>query len=266
MECDEVFCIQQTRRQQDTLYQTMVQRDPSRHWVALVDEPDLKDPQWPQEARGHCFWDGEPFQGVPILCPTGGQNRGRITLDRTKEFCTFSCARAYLMDSKKMNMIDSLVLLAKKYFGIQQRINRAPPREALTKYGGYMDIDTFRAKSATHECILSTPPMLFIPSKVEERITDPTALAESKRTTEKDSWFLQGIGTIPNFDNLKPHPVKKKNQAAITADPSDLDQTFNKKVKMARKSVKTQKKVQKPSGRGTLEYSIGLVTKKRKLH
>ena len=241
----------------------MVQSDISRRWVSLTNG---KETDWPQVATGKCFWDGEAFDGVPIFVPAAPIKKGGIVLDLTKEFCSFNCARSYLKESHKHNFIDGLILLARRHFGIFHHFNCAPPREAQDKYCcGYMDIATFRAKSITHECIISKPPMLVIPTQVEERITDPVCLEERRIATEKDRWVLPGIGVIPNFDYLQVNQPKGPNNDALPL-PTMTDQIFEKKVRKARKSVKSQKQIEKHTGKGTLEYSMGLVIKKRKLN
>lgn len=131
-----------------------------------------------------CFWDTEPFEGQPLGCPIKYVHKKMIieyTSDVTKEkytvvqniptvfeekynsiedyyitdgcFCSVNCILAFILDNiHNPKYVKSEYLLYHMYKKIKcdsvgtidATIHPAPSRRLLKKFGGSMDIQTFR--------------------------------------------------------------------------------------------------------------------------
>ena len=94
-----------------------------------------------------CWWCTHTIDSLPVGAPTHYNHR-MDTFKVHGAFCSFECAKAYLIDRNNSYVDTSLItLLNKRLTGKINRINCAPPRIALAKFGGTMTIEEFRSKS-----------------------------------------------------------------------------------------------------------------------
>jgi len=105
---------------------------------------------WPLKVNIACLWDCHTFDTIPIAIPKKYVN-GIFYL--YGNFCDFPCAAKYLFNSnksiaEKQEEFSLLNLLKSKITGDNRKIELAGPRETLTLFGGYKDINKFRSKES----------------------------------------------------------------------------------------------------------------------
>ena len=137
-------------------------------------EQKNNDNEWPMSTSVSCYWCCHGFMcppiGLPVKylpCETGFYVTGC--------FCSIPCAAAYNLDSRESNDTvcerhSLLSALAQKLHGSAE-VRVAPPRTALTKFGGYMGIQRFRGfTEETERCIIlaNLPPMRSQTLQLEE--------------------------------------------------------------------------------------------------
>jgi hypothetical protein len=93
-----------------------------------------------------CFWCTEQFENQPIGMP---EKKLGDTFFVKGCFCSFNCMASYnfsLNDDKVWERYSLINLMYKKMYNLNQnfKVELAPPREALVKFGGVYDIQRFR--------------------------------------------------------------------------------------------------------------------------
>jgi len=125
--------------------------DEKRYYQILPDM-STKDTGWPQSTDVYCWWCSHPFETRPVPIAT---KYLKSTFTVFGNFCSFNCAKAYLLKSNKntSNMISLNLFLYKKmtgalsFRGDSSPIIPAPPREMLKIFGGPFSIEEFRESS-----------------------------------------------------------------------------------------------------------------------
>ena len=106
---------------------------------------------WPGTCDVCCWWCCHPFEGSPCTLPTKYDPlRKRFTFCGL--FCSWNCVKAYNFDRndhKKYECSSLISLLIQQIHGIRYAlgIKPSPPRQTLKMFGGYLDINEFRAPS-----------------------------------------------------------------------------------------------------------------------
>lgn len=168
--------------------------------------------KWPTSTDICCFWCCHPFDSVPIPAPKHynfKQKKWKVS----GNFCSWSCAKAYMLERPSYQLASLLPLFRKQATGqaISDGIKAAPPRTALKMFGGPLSIDEFRSEAGnTQASYLELPANMVI---------DAPVLTLVPSITPK----CQGMTLRPlNFDNLtpgirnetlrlkRPKPVKNK--------------------------------------------------------
>lgn len=112
--------------------------------------PDMasKDKPWPTSTDVYCWWCCFPFETRPVPIAT---HYHKGTFKVCGNFCSFNCAKAYLLKSKRnnINAVSLNVFMYKKMTGSDKytAIVPAPPREMLKIFGGPFTIEKFRQAS-----------------------------------------------------------------------------------------------------------------------
>ena len=122
---------------------------------------------------GDCWWCCHSFDNIPVFIPTA-YNKKIDVFDNYGTFCSFNCALSYNYwdtSSNKFSERESLIyLLFRKTnninFDNDVEIKYAPRKEVLTKFGGNVDIESFRSDNKVFNMIY--PPMSYIVPEVEE--------------------------------------------------------------------------------------------------
>ncbi len=100
----------------------------------------------PERTNICCFWCTEQFDNQPIGMP---EKKLGDTFFVKGCFCSFNCMASYnfsLNDDKVWERYSLINLMYKKMYNLNQnfKVELAPPREALIKFGGVYDIQRFR--------------------------------------------------------------------------------------------------------------------------
>jgi hypothetical protein len=109
--------------------------------------------EWPARTTVACWNCCHQFDGVPIPAPWKLE-RGKLARC-SGVFCSFNCAKRHIQDKnlhRGWEAMSMLSLLHKRMVGSTVNIRLAPPRMALTMFGGTMSIEEYRHGS------LSLPP------------------------------------------------------------------------------------------------------------
>lgn len=109
---------------------------------------------WPMKTDILCWWCMHSFETVP--CPVMRRyNNKTDTLHVEGMFCSWNCAKAYMIKNKKSHItaMGLQTLLYQKFIKKTSRIKPSPPIYCLKVFGGHLDIEEYRKKYATHVCI-----------------------------------------------------------------------------------------------------------------
>ena len=95
-----------------------------------------------------CFYDNYEFSGgsIGVPCKFNIENEEFTCWGN---FCSLECVKAYIYDShdsKKEYQFSLLASMARKMYGKNTRIERAPSKFLLEKYGGPLKIQEFRSE------------------------------------------------------------------------------------------------------------------------
>ena len=126
--------------------------------------------EWPTTTSISCYWCCHQFNNAPYGIPVKFYN-GHFHVYGC--FCSLECAMAYNFDSnegvdEKWERHNLLNLLARS-LEINERIKPAPSKLALKMFGGYMDIEEFRAFCKSSKTVnINFPPMMALTQQVEE--------------------------------------------------------------------------------------------------
>lgn len=100
-----------------------------------------------------CFYDNYEFDGQGFGIPC------KFNIDTQKftcwgNFCSLECAKAFIHEShdiKKDHQFSLLATMSRKVYGRNTRIERAPSKYILKKYGGPLDITEFRENFSSNK-------------------------------------------------------------------------------------------------------------------
>jgi hypothetical protein len=133
-------------------------------------EEKNKNKEWPMNTSISCYWcchrfDNSPF-GIPI-------NYVNDTFQVYGCFCSLECAAAYNFSENssqdEMWERNQLINMFSRKVKLGNIVKPAPSRLSLKKFGGYMDIETFRSFNNTNKFInVNFPPMTSVTQQLEE--------------------------------------------------------------------------------------------------
>jgi len=128
------------------LKKNVVKRVKSFHTLENV---VLNGKKWPNSTNVACWWCCHQFNGSPCTLPTK-YDQFKKKYNFTGIFCSWNCAKAYNLDKndyKTFERNELITLLVKQLSSIEDAIciKKAPPRQALQIFGGYMNINQFRS-------------------------------------------------------------------------------------------------------------------------
>ena len=157
-----------------------------------------------------CWYDCHAFNSIPISIPISYNSVKNILGNHNSYFkvygcfCSFNCAKAYLHHGNPLYYnSQSLPLLSFLYKSINKlnsnnTINKfkdiqiAPPRELLTTFGGYLNIEEYREKFNTNtEYNIIKYPMISEITQIEETYTEKSKniIDNHKTNTKNDNIF-----------------------------------------------------------------------------
>lgn len=182
----------------------------------------------------HCCHN---FETNPIPIPDSYDERKDV-YNVSGVFCSFSCAKGYLIEQNPYDIGRKSLLFKEMSLHVYKKntdtIIPAPSRLVLKKFGGSLDIDTFRTVDS--QILLETVPFVNIPSHIINR---PTFDSEHKwnvrgiqrkksETTVVEDYGERGLyfdflKKQQEIDNVKQSPKKKTSQKQ-KGKSSDLTQ------------------------------------------
>ena len=175
------------------------------------------DKTWPETTNIYCWWCCHPFTNIPCSLPEY-YIKEKFYVNGC--FCSFNCAASYnfsLNDDRIWERYSLLNLMYKKLFNTKfVKINLAPPREILSIFGGYLNIDEFRENLYKNEKTFTVikPPLISIISKIEENTMNQNA-------NKKE------IGSVINENILsKTHNTLKLKRSKPVINPNNTLQSF----------------------------------------
>eukprot|EP00899_Mesostigma_viride_P001753 jgi/Mesvir1/11579/Mv04341-RA.1 len=129
---------------------------------------DTRTGTWPNKTDVACWWCCHNFDTVPCPLPVSYNAKRKFVVKGC--FCSFNCAKAYNSREGGSNkdVINHLLfsMTQKLWYAMRKGVPfpgvvAAPPRTCLKMFGGYMDIDTFRAESAARVHMVKEPPFML---------------------------------------------------------------------------------------------------------
>ena len=177
-----------------------------------------KKGEWPESTNIYCMWCCHPFEGPPCAIPV------KYIDDKfyvSGCFCSFNCATAYnFQDYKSGDVWERYSLLNLMYKLIYEKsftkIKAAPPREVLSIFGGYLNIDDYRKNMIQNirDYKIIRPPIISMVPKVEESIieynsnnpipvdTERLNNAAKKLRLKRQKPLMNQTHTLENFMDL----------------------------------------------------------------
>jgi len=99
-----------------------------------------------------CFYDCCPFEGQVYGLPVKWNTKDD-SFQLWGRFCSLECTRAFVLDSNRKTRdkeLELLALIGRKMYGVHTRIDRAPSKYLLSKFGGPLEIDDWRSELKTN--------------------------------------------------------------------------------------------------------------------
>ena len=126
-----------------------------------------KSHDWMKTSKYACWHCCHNFEGNVVYVPHSCTSSGVYSV--YGNFCSFPCAKSYLMDVNAFSCSIQLLLLnrmARDAYHFIGDICAAPPRVSLTMFGGGLSIEEFRTSSNSSSVILMSAP--FVPRIMAE--------------------------------------------------------------------------------------------------
>ena len=157
--------------------------------------------KWKENTDVCCWWCCHNFDSPPVSIPEKIYDKKYYVFGC---FCSFNCAYSYninLNDYKIWERLSMLKSLYSKMYNEKKDIVPAPPRKALSMFGGHLSIDEFRNNNIQYkkEYLYLIPPMVSIIPLIEE----------NNQNTENND---KGIVPINTMRSLKLSDKLKRNK------------------------------------------------------
>jgi hypothetical protein len=123
-----------------------------------------KGTPWPQTTDICCYHDCEPFEGSPVPLPIGYTKETNTYKCGPALFCSGACAKAFMISHPRHNNALCLMWLKqllRSVFRINDNFTQAPPKQTLKRFGGPLDVISFRNLSGQKKrVIMHTEPFM----------------------------------------------------------------------------------------------------------
>jgi hypothetical protein len=165
-----------------------------------------------------CWWCCHPWDGEVLHLPYKIEPKTKLYLTMG-QFCSWSCMRAYNMDTNglhKGSSINSLIIvLHKKMTGNFKLIKQAPHRHALTTFGGTMSIEEFRNLDKNIKI------EICYPNQVQRShvVTQQAKLSFTEITENEATQKMNNI----NNTHLENETLKLKRSKPLKRDVNNLE-------------------------------------------
>lgn len=165
----------------------------------------------PNANLNECLWHLLPFEGPPVGLPLSF-NEATQTFQCIGNFCSLECAYAYRLEHKSAEACPIRLLhlahsMRSDGSGSAEKLKPAPPRQALKRFGGTMDYETF-LQSVNWFTVRHQP---FVFSKESVECFDDPMMYRSYSGVGHTNNFGTGSGSAGPTNELvrkrdKPHP------------------------------------------------------------
>ena len=194
---------------------------------------------WPRSSALLCWHCCHDFETPPIPLPLGYDSH-RDVFTVTGTFCSFSCVKTYNAERNtylKDTNATTITLFAKRWTGKLAHTRSAPPRLALSAFGGWMSIEEFRDASA------AAPPLRLLPPKMlplEYILEQQVAGRLAARTPN-----THNLGTSVDFKDAatKNETLKLKRNKPLQKERNTLERTMGINVMMLNAAAPASEKV-----------------------
>lgn len=189
--------------------------------------------EWPSQTDIACWHCTYPFEWCPVPIPTAyNPNTGEFTPFGV--FCSLECAKRYILQhpsSSSPSEMKNLSIMAREVFGYTRCIHPAPVHYALRRFGGYMTIEEFRARSGRVEVTAHTPPflnstMIFEEQTIAQRVKE---IERQKMEERGEKPFAISIvhGSRPTKNRWQPRGLRapQKSQESASNSATRISQT-----------------------------------------
>jgi hypothetical protein len=112
-----------------------------------VPENEQGNMEWPMSTDVWCWNCCHPFESIPVSIPHIYDSKRNLFFCYGN-FCSFSCAKRYVLESSSNSQSCTLLALLRSKIignlGTHLGIKAAPPRTSLKVFGGNLSIESFR--------------------------------------------------------------------------------------------------------------------------
>jgi len=168
---------------------------------------------WPEKSSYACWNCSEKFENSPIGLPVIHENRKYLEYRLEGNFCSFGCAARYLFENETgsafWQRFDILNLLYNQMSESKEllKVELAPPRLALKKYGGQLSIEEYRRSQLTQKNYkVYRYPLKPCPYFLEETL--PVVKSKTNPNYVSMDGNLKGIESRYKLSRKKPLPTK----------------------------------------------------------
>lgn len=190
----------------------VIRRDATGTYARVIQETALPDygSVYPTSTHCLCWHCAHPFDSRPIPLPTSYDDRRKL-FKIAGNFCSFACMTAYNKEySRSHSGIGRGMAVYEMYKQMtgatSPTIPVAPPKQFLECFGGWMDIETFRAESEAHT-------YEFVPERClpTTQVYKERCVTSSKSTRDKsiiNKRFSETPGVRTQSETLKLRKTK----------------------------------------------------------
>lgn len=190
-------------------------------------EEKNKNNEWPMSTSICCYWCCHRFDGPPVGIPVKFVE-GKFHVCGC--FCSLECAAAHNFAANESHdeiwERNYLLNMLSRRMGGATLVKPAPPRLALKMFGGYMDIEEFRAFTRSGKLVnINFPPMMTVTQQLEE-VNESSLHSGYNRfipidtdrvNKAKEKMLLKRTKPVNNFKNTLDHTMNIKISTASAA-------------------------------------------------
>lgn len=150
--------------------------------------------EWPRKIKGCCLWCCHPFDWIPVALPERYYREKFYVKDF---FCSWNCAASHNFSKKDSGVWERYSLLNLMYKKLNEcnfvKISKAPSREVLKMFLGYLTIEEFRRNLITQDKLFNVlePPIVSLIPKVEELYNSKKGMKNKKKYIPMDKNILE---------------------------------------------------------------------------
>lgn len=177
------------------------------------------------QSNPNCWNCTFPFQTLPFQIPRSfNENLKKYFV--YGNFCSINCAKAYIVREQPMVSSTVMVLFTQMVRTVYadhfkgRCYEPAAPRELLRRFGGPLDIKSYRRKFTENTCYAVEPPFLPSPLVCRESISEPNQNSQSCGLQQQHA--LHTSPSCPTSEGNDTTEVEKKTEKPGSDDSSSV--------------------------------------------